>query len=305
MLRIERKGWYNNQIQMEPQRAVLESMIRERVVLTMICVDKSIKQFILNEGDANCQDTRIFDGVESSVTGVGYDLRTKQFCFDANHVLTECILDPGEGVFVAAEETVQFGRNMLGRVHLKNGRLRQGLSLEAPVYQPGHKSRIFFRIRNVSANRITLKAGESYAMLVFEQLEDQPENTYGGTFTDEDIFKGLAGYSAAYGSQIEEVGGKLEKMEKIEERTYTNVSVLLTIFIGIFTLLNVNITLAQQTAGLKNFIMFNAGTLSAIGFLIAMVNEIMQKDDKRQIHWIWFVPIICAGIAALAGGCLA
>lgn len=271
----------------------------------MICVDKSIKQFILNEGDGSCQDTRIFDGIETSITSVGYDLRTKQFCHGANLVSEEYVLDPGEGVFVAAEETVQFAQNMLGRVYLKNSRLRQGLSLDAPVYQPGHKSRIFFRVRNVSANRITLKKGESYAMLVFERLEEQPEKTYSGTFADEDIFKGLAGYSAAYGSQIEEVGGKLDRMEKIEERVYTNVSVLLTIFIGIFTLLNVNVTLAQQAASLKNFVMFNAGTLSAIGFLSAMVNEIMQKNDKHRIHWIWCLPVICAVIAVLAGACIA
>lgn len=267
----------------------------------MICVDKDIKQFIKNSNDKDCQDTRIFDGIESNVTSVGYDLRTKNFCHGVNLVSKEYTLDPGEGVFVAAEETVHMAQDMIGRIFLKNSRLRQGLSLEAPVYQPSHKSRMFFRVRNVSDNRITLKAGESYAMLMLERLDQKPEALYSGAFADEDIFKGLAGYSAAYGSQIEEVGVKLDKMEKIEERTYTNVSVLLTIFIGIFTLLNVNVTLAQQASTLKNFVMFNAGTLSAIGFLVALVNEIMQKNDKYQIHWIWCLPILCALIAIGAG----
>lgn len=271
----------------------------------MICVDKSIKQFIRNADDGSCQDTRIFDGLEKNVTNVGYDLRTKQLCHSGRTVSEEHVLEPGEGIFVAAEETVQFAKNMLGRVHLKNSRIRQGLSLEAPVYQPGHKTRIFFRLRNVSANKITIKAGESYAMLVFERLECEPEKAYTGTFSDEDIFKGLADYSEMYKSQIEEVGGKLDKLERVEERTYTNVSVLLTIFIGIFTLLNVNITLVQEAASIRNFVMFNAGTLGAIGFLVALVNEIMQKNDKNQIHWIWVLPIICVGVAVLAGMYLA
>ena len=270
----------------------------------MICVDKSIKQFIRNADDGNCQDTRIIDGVETNVTSVGYDLRTNRFCHDENLISEQYVLEPGEGVFVAAEETVQFAQNMLGRVYLKNSRIRQGLSLEAPVYQPGHKTRIFFRIRNVSANKITLKKGESYAMLVFERLESEPEKAYAGAFADEDIFNGLADYSEMYKNQIEEVGNKLDKLERIEERTYTNVSVLLTIFIGIFTLLNVNITLVQEAASIRNFVMFNAGTLSAIGFLAALVNEIMQKNDKNRIHWIWWLPVICVVIAVLAGVCL-
>lgn len=266
----------------------------------MICVDKSIKQFIRNAESADCQDTRIFDGDEKCITNIGYDLRTKQFCHGANVISEACELDPGEAVFVAAEETVQFGQQNLGRVYLKNSRIRQGLSLESPVYQPGHKTRIFYRLINVSDNRIKLNAGESHAMLVFEQLEDQPEVPYNGTFKDEDIFKGLAGYSSVYKGQIESVGNKLDKMEKIEERTYTNVSILLTVFIGIFALLNVNITLAKEAAIAKYFIMFNAGTLSAISLLVAMVNEIMQKNDKKKIHWLWLIPVICAVIMLIS-----
>lgn len=267
----------------------------------MICVDKRIRQFLLNEGDEKCQDTRIIDGDGRNVTSVGYDLRTYQFCYSVHHVSDVCILEPGEGIFVAAEETVQFSEKMIGHVYLKNSRLRQGLSLEAPVYQPGHKTRIFFRLRNVSDSRLTLKKGESYAMLVFEELEEQPEKCYAGTFSDEDVFKGLADYSAAYKGQIEAVGSKLEKIEKIESRTYTNVSVLLTVFIGIFTLLNVNITLAKEADSIRNFIMFNAGTLSAISFLAATINEIMQKNDKHKIHWIWWLPVFCLAIAVIAG----
>lgn len=266
----------------------------------MVYVDRSIRQFIRNAEIADCQDTRIFDGDEACVTSIGYDLRIRQFYRSANAVSDACELDPGESIYVQSVETVHFGQQALGRVYLKNSRIRQGLSLESPVYQPGHKTRIYFRLRNVSDNRVRLKAGDSCAMLVFEQLEALPDKPYAGTFSDEDSFKGLAGYTVAYKEQIESVGGKLEKLEKVEERTYTNVSVLLTVFIGIFTLLNVNITLAKEAAGMKNFAIFNAGTVCVISVLLALVNEIRQKDDRHKIHWIWWIPVLCAAIAVFA-----
>lgn len=266
----------------------------------MVCVDKSVKRFIANAGVENCQETKIVNGDAAQVTGIGYDLRTQYFCCGADAMTQELVLDPGEAVFVAAQEKVELSEKTMARVYIKNGRLRQGLSLEAPVYQPGHKTRVFFRLRNVSDSRIALKAGESYAMIVFEQLEEAPEKPYAGTFADEDIYKGLAGYSTVYKDQIESVGAKLDKMEKLEANTYANVSLLMTVFIGIFTLLNVNITLAQQAATARNFVMFNAGALCAISFLLAAVNEIIQKNDKRRVHWLWWLPAVCALAAVLA-----
>lgn len=265
----------------------------------MICVDKSIKQFIKSEESTNCEGTRIFDGEISCVTNVGYDLRTQRFWHAKDQTSDDCELDPGEAVFVASEETVQFANNVCGRVYLKNSRLRQGLSLEAPVYQPGHTTRIFFRLMNVSDSRISLKKGERYAMLMFEKLEDTPEQPYEGTFSDESNFRGLAGYSAAYKDQIQSIGGRLQELKAIEQRMYGNVSTLLTVFIGIFTLLNINISLAKEAASAANFVLFNAGTLCAVSFLMALINEMMQKNDRQKSHWLWLAPAVCAVVAIL------
>lgn len=265
----------------------------------MICVDKSIMQFIQNASKDNCQDTCIFDGVNECVTCIGYDLRTKQFQHPKNRITTEWTLDPGEAIIVASEEIIYFGKNVAGRVCLKNSRIRQGLSLDAPIYQPGHKTRIYFRLMNISDNRIILKAGEQYAMLVFEKLECEPEKPYTGTYQEEYDYKDMADYSANYKDQIESIGGKLQKAEELEHRLYGNVSVLLSVFIAIFTLLNINVQLAKEAAGAANFILFNAGTLCAISFLMALINEMLQKNDKTKSHGIWWAPILCAAVAAI------
>ena len=263
----------------------------------MICVDKSIKQFIRNADDGSCQDTRIFDGVETNVTSVGYDLRTLQFlCGDGKNSPTY-ELEPGEAVFVETKETVRFAENMIGRVFLKNSRIRQGLALDAPVYQPGHMTKIFFRLLNVSENRITLSQNQEYAMIVFERLEAVPEESYHGAFADEFIYRDLGSYSSAYKQQIQSLDGKLDDVKEIEQRMYGNVTTLLTVFIGIFTLLNININLVKEAASAANFVLFNAGTLCAISFLMALISEMLQKKDKEKAHGLWLAPILCAAVA--------
>ena len=40
--------------------------------------------------------------------------------------------------------------NVLGRVAEKNSRMRQGLQVDGPHYQPGHITYVFMRVRNIS-----------------------------------------------------------------------------------------------------------------------------------------------------------
>lgn len=266
----------------------------------MICIDKSIKQFIRNADDGSCQDTRIFHGAETNVTSVGYDLKAQQFLHGDGKKSPVCELEPGEAIFVESKETVRFADNMIGRVYLKNGRIRQGLALDAPVYQPGHMTKIFFRLLNVSENRITLSEDQEYAMIVFERLEAVPEKPYNGAFKDEFNYRDLGSYSSAYKQQIQSLDGKLDDIKEIEQRMYGNVTTLLTVFIGIFTLLNININLAKDAANAANFVLFNAGTLCAISFLMALINEMLQRKDKEKTHKLWWAPLLCA-VVAIAG----
>lgn len=235
---------------------------------------------------------------ESCITNIGYDLRAEYFAVDQKEVTTTSIM-PGESVFVASKESIRLPTNLLGRVFLKNSRIRQGLSLEAPVYQPGHFTKVFFRLRNVSNSEITLGAGEKYAMIVFEQLDDQPDNPYDGPFQKEIDFKGLADYQDIYKNQVKEIEKKAEDLKGMEHSIYANVLVILTVFVALFSFLTVNIGLLSNEAKMVNFMICNFTMLGSVSFLVATLQSIIgsKKGSKLGTFLIWSATVVFLGIA--------
>lgn len=130
----------------------------------MILVDHDLSRLIVDL-EIIQKDTFSTD----CITNIGYDLRTKAF-YDDGGEHTSKVLTPGESVMTSAEEIINMPVDMVAIVHDRNSRIRQGLSVSAPIYQPGHKTRVFFRLTNISANEIRLSAEDSYAMIIFEQL---------------------------------------------------------------------------------------------------------------------------------------
>ena len=164
-----------------------------------------------------------------------------------------------------------------------------GLTMDAPVYQPGHKTVIFFRLTNVSSDLVCLRKGEKYAMLMFEQLESAPVHPYQGAFQDEFSFQGLADYTSQYADQIKSLDGKINNLQSLEKSIYGNVVTILTIFIAIFTILNINISLAETAATAKAFLVYNLATLGAISFLGVLMEELLHREGPKK-HWLWLIP---------------
>ena len=171
----------------------------------MILVDKEISA--LAEGG------ELLDGFDRNcVTNTGYDLRAEYFAV-GDKTETNAFLQPGESAFVASSDILTVPPNLLCRVVLKNSRIRQGFTMDAPVYQPGHTTRVFFRLTNLSANELRLAAGERYATLIFEKLEEEPEQLYNGAFRDEFEFSGLGEYQDIYRKQMREIEKKTEDLK--------------------------------------------------------------------------------------------
>ena len=170
----------------------------------MYLVDKDIYTFLNNGSLKETKQTAIYDGDYRCVSSVGYDLRANGFV-NGDRLSAEFTLEPSSSVIVESREIIHFDELTCGVVNIKNSRLRQGLSLEAPVHQPGHTTKIYFRLTNLSDKVINLYAGEMYAMLLFEQLHDSPEHSYQGTFQGETDYTGLAGYHALYKDQVEQL----------------------------------------------------------------------------------------------------
>ena len=225
-------------------------------------------------------------------------MRAQYFIYNGKSV-EACELNPGESAFVQSKELVHFDAHTVGRVSLKNSRLRMGFTLDAPVYQPGHTTALYFRLTNISADALALKADESYAMLMFEQLEHSPDKKYGGAFEKEFSFTGLGNYASAYADQIKSLDGKIKDLKSMEKSIYGNVLSILSIFVAIFTIVNINITFASSSESGVTFLAFNLATLGAIAFLSLFMTTLLKRENKIS-NWLWLIPAVCfAAVAAI------
>ena len=267
----------------------------------MILVDKDIAKFVTNGTIPASTGTAIKGGTEKSITNIGYDLTTKDFPV-AGKVHETVTLNPGESVFVESSEIIAFDNFTVGRPVLKNSRIRMGLTMDAPTYQPGHETRIYFRLTNVSRDALVLSAGEKYVTLIFEQLDRSPNHPYNGTFQDEFDYKGLADYKSSYIEQIQSIDGKVKDIEGIEKNIYINVLSILSVFVAVFTLLNVNISLSKASASVVDFLIFNLSTIGSISSLALLLGNMLGK--KKSHTGLWFLPAICFVVLIIIAICI-
>ena len=223
---------------------------------------------------------------KEQVTNIGYDLKTDCYFLDVNTSKKEVDLAPGDTVFVRAAETIKLPDNMAAAVQLRNSRIRQGLSLTAPLYQPGHNSKVFFRVTNVTKQVIHLDTKNDMAYLVFIQLEDKVENPYNGAFQNEEAFVGLSTYRSALADDVSDLEKKVDTVKNIEKNVYGNVLSIMGIFIGIFSLINVNLSLVTASASMATLLTFNFATVGAIAFLIGLINSILPDGKNHKLIWL-------------------
>ena len=257
----------------------------------MTLIDRDIRQLIVNGKMPDSEgQTAICGADESCVTNIGYDLRARGFAKDGK-MLESCELNPGESAFVESKEIVGLDKFTIGRVVLKNSRLRMGFTMDAPTYQPGHKTRIYCRLTNITKNALQLNAGEKYVTIIFEQLDNAPEKPYAGTFKDEFDFRGLGDYQSAYISQIQSLDSKVKDLDALEKTIYGNVISVLAVFVAVFTLLNINITMAAASKTVFDFLIYNSSVVGCISALALLMNGML---NKKKAHWsLWLIPITC------------
>lgn len=160
-------------------------------------------------------DTDIYDLINnnvmknadpSRVLSIGYDLNPQAY-YNANKEYYEIInLEPGDSIFVECKEYISLPQNMIAQIQLRNSRIRQGLSLDAPIYQPGHSTLVYYRITNISKSVITLSKDDGTAYILFYYIDSVPTQTYNGAFQNETgEFFGMSSYSERYRKEISEV----------------------------------------------------------------------------------------------------
>lgn len=171
----------------------------------MFIVDKQIKE--------QCSQNKLIveNYREDNVGAVSYDLTVAEIIVNGENqeILNSCELQPNQTVFVATLETIQIPENYIGMVSEKNSVMREGLVVAAPIYQPGHRTKCFLRVTNVSSDLIIISKGKKIAQILFERLADTPEITYSqnptASFNDEISFKGFGNYESEYKKEIKKI----------------------------------------------------------------------------------------------------
>lgn len=109
-----------------------------------------------------------------------------------------------------------------------------------------------------------------------------------GPFNKEIDFKGMAEYRGEYRRAMEKIDRKKNEIKSLEKSIYGNVLVIMTIFVALFSLVNINVNLAKDSAGtdaMVRMLVFNCGTIGSIAFLIAFASSVM-KDGKLNLSLI-------------------
>lgn len=265
----------------------------------MFLSDNEITKLIIEQGAVENYDVNSQGKIEG-LGAISYDLHTKEIIIvsneDPHHKSCETYqLNPGSTVFISTIENVNMPNDCIGMITPRNSRIRIGLQISAPVYHPGHHTKIFIRVSNISDECIVLKAGESIASIMFGKLSSPTSAPYRGAFVDEFKYSGVSNYSTDGLPEIVQVKKKIKSIEKLERNIYGNVIVLMTIFIGIFSLININVDfLAKGVIDLKTMLVYNLVSIGTIGILIALITLVIPNKKNRRGTTIalFAIPII-------------
>ncbi len=240
-------------------------------------VDKDIKN-IISEGVLRDADA-------SRVGPVSYDLQNYAF-YREGELLESVGLKPGDSVYVGSAETIALPNDLVAQVTLKNSRIRQGLALAAPIYFPGHHTRVFFRVTNISADEIQLRVGHDIAQLMFSRLDSVPDQPYDGAFAGELEFRGLGIYSDVFEPEMRKIEQKTEQIEAPERRIYGNVIAIMGVFVAVFSLINVDLSWASTQQSMAALVILNLSIVGGMSALVGLIATILGTKGSKALPWV-------------------
>ena len=247
----------------------------------MYLVDNQIKELIETKG-------LIENSSGNNISNICYDLRIENIIMPNNsndnyRDNTIYQLNPGEVVFISTIENINMPNNLCGIVVEKNSLIRLGLNISSPVYQPGHHTKIFIRVQNISDSIITLEKSMPVCSIMFYELSKTPDTPYNGDFSDEFRFTGVSNYSKEL-PKTKELDKKVENIKNIEKSIYGNVMLLVTIFIGMFSLINLNINfISSKQNDILLLICYNLISIGSIGALVSFISLLLPSKKASKI----------------------
>ncbi len=275
-------------------------IIDYKEVGSMILIDKDIKEYV-------ARHELIKSGYdENNLNGMSYDL-TIDVALDKNgKQYTEYELKPGEIIFIKTQEELCIPDSILGRIGEKNSRMRQGLVVSGPHYQPGHQTYAFLRVMNISENLITLSRGNKIAQIIFEQLTGRPDVPYSAqtnaSFQNEVEYKGLGNYKQEYENQMKH---KLDEakgdIENISSRIYANVLTLMGVLVAVFSLISINYqAFTNANISMQYILVMNLSMTLCIVIMLGLILIFINNAKNKKFIGIYAVVLLILVIAVIA-----
>ncbi|MBR8823527.1 dCTP deaminase, dUMP-forming [Fusobacterium necrophorum] len=218
---------------------------------------------------------------------VSYDLSIDSFYQGGKEVELDSIqLQPEDIIFIGVTEIIKLPFDLIGIVTEKNSRIRQGLEVVAPIYQPGHYTRIFLRIKNISSDEITLSKKDKIAQIMFERI-NIVEKGYEGAFTDEFSFMGLSHYDSEYKSR--KVEKKYSDLKDLESKIYTVIIVLMGVFTAIVSFV---MTLFSRSIHGFDILLVTISTITMIAALFGISSMFVFTNKRMQTYLSFLIAFL-------------
>ncbi len=203
-------------------------------------------------------------------------------------------LRSGETVYVKSDIEIQMPVDCIGRIIERNSVMRMGLEVSGPCYQPGHKTRIFLRIHNITSNDVVLHKGQGIAQIMFEHLDVKPDKPYSQdedrSYQDEKKYMGVQGeWRDDWLGQLEKYNQKIEELDNIENRIYGNIITIMGVFMSMFSLLMFNFgAITEKNMGIKNVVKIDFSLMLLLDILLGVIILIVNKRRTKAFYAVYF-----------------
>ncbi len=264
----------------------------------MILVDKQIRELV-------AEKKLIIAGYdEKNLQGISYDLTIDCIYGPDHEQRSSYELAPGETVFVKTMEKLSIPRDVLGRVAEKNSRMRMGLRVDGPHYQPGHVTYAFLRVQNISSSVIVIKNADSIAQIMFEQLSQEPEVPYseqrGSSFQNEVDYVGFGKYEDEFSKQIKSFQTIKEDVESMSQKIYANILTFMGIIVAVFSLLSINYQAFTNAAlDFKYIVAMNLSLTFCIAVLMGIILIFINNSKKKGFVIVYGAILVILAIATV------
>lgn len=262
----------------------------------MVLVDKEIRS---RQSEIFCNGCY----EEKNLNAVSYDLHI-QGIVTKDELVESYVLRPNEVVFVKMREQIQIPKDLMGRIGEKNSRMRQGIWVSGPHYFPGHKTYIYLRVQNITADTIKIKKDDSIAQIFFEQLSEVPESTYSeqqnASFKDEDQYLGMGKYTDEYEERMGKLNDASNDLNEKINHIYANILTLMGIFVSVFSLITVNFTnLGKKFSNIKYMVVMNLSLGIVICLFLGLIMIFVNHKNYSKKMLMLYTGIMAVLIVAL------